>query len=115
MLNWPGAKVNGPGGASSSVTVSADSRVAVMTRQDSQANQGAGLAGLRSLTFSASTGMTIHIQQLEPGCRQHVRGQRGEPAHELIAQPRVRLALAAQACSVHFQGPDPLNDPAVEL
>src|SRR5215475_9301943 len=108
MLNWPGWKPNGSGGWSSSVTVSCDSRWFAITCHGGDCVHGRSAA-------SARVRMTVHIQNLQPGSLQPPRRQIREPLHEVVAEPRVGVALGPQARAVHLDGVQPPDGPPVEL
>src|SRR5579875_1106835 len=113
MLNWPGRNENGSpgGGSSSSVTTSADSRRAPVTRQ------GAGRFHRPGAVRSASGSMRIpvHVVQAQPGGLEPLGGEPGEALHEVEAHPRVIGALGPQARTVQRDGADRLDRAPVEL
>src|SRR6516225_6772622 len=98
-----------------------------VTRQGSGSAQAASVPGVqvpgawsaggrgRRPAASLIVRMAVNVQQLQPGGLQPARGQGGEPAHEVVAEARVLVALAAQALPVHLDGTDPLDGAPVEL
>src|SRR5579875_2688126 len=109
MLNWPGRKPNGPGGSSSSVTTSCDSRLAAVTRHGGDSVHG------RCAAASASGRMTVDVQDLQPGGPQpravHLQGPH-PPDGPPVEVPAVRAHQPGEAD--HLPGAEGLyrGDPA---
>src|SRR6266498_742900 len=111
MLNWPGPNENAPplGGSSSSVTTSRVSRCDAATRHRAGALHPPYRAG------SASGRIPVHIQQLQAGRLQPLRGDTREALHEVEAQAGVRLAFTPQAYAVQGDRPYRPDRPCVKL
>src|SRR6516225_7297617 len=99
MLNCPAAKETSPSrsaGSTCRVTVSWISRVMRRTR-NSRGAMGSTHAGAAAGLSPASS---IHIQQLQPRGPKPLPDDLCEPLEQFVAEPRVRLALPADAGAV---------------
>src|SRR3954452_22239887 len=101
MANWPGANggsAASPAGSSSSVH---ESWVSGRRRRTRWAT---GTIGPAARAASVSGDEAIHVEQPQPRRLQSLHDDLGEALHELVAESRVLLALAAQARAVERDG-----------
>src|SRR5579872_2759691 len=114
MLNWPGAKTNSPepaAGSASSVTTSWLSR-RVRRTQNGVGAMGSAAGGSAAVCLAPGT---VDIQQLHPRRAKSLPDDLREPLQELVAQPRVLLALHANTGAVERRRAHQLERPGVRL
>src|SRR5579864_8148887 len=112
MLNWPGAKTtpSAPStGSSSRVAVSCVSRP-IRRTWNGRGSMGSAPAGGATDRSLASP---VDIQQLEPCGVQTLPDDLREPLQQFVPEPRIGLALPADAGAIECRRPGEVDRPSV--